>query len=83
MFYVYILKSLKSRKSYTGHTDNLKRRIVQHNSGLGAYSHKFAPWELIHRELFDSQEDAIKREKYLKSAVGRKWIKKQFQKFFE
>jgi len=76
MFYTYMLKSLKYRKFYTGHTDNLERRLKEHNSGTTVYSQRHKPWKIVYYESFGSEEESIKREKYLKSAAGRRWLKK-------
>ncbi len=66
MFYVYILKSKKDNKLYIGYTDNLKRRMEEHNSG-GNKSTKFRrPLELIYYEAYRSKADALIREKRLK-----------------
>jgi len=61
---------------YVGYTDDLKRRLKEHNNGKSAYSKRYRPWLLLYQEDFDNQIDAIKREKYLKSAAGRRWMKK-------
>lgn len=81
MFYVYILKSREADKSYVGHTDNLDRRMSEHNSGKHFYTKRYMPWEVLYVEEFENIEEAIKREKYLKTASGRRFIKKVFEKF--
>ena len=78
MAYVYILKSLSKDKFYVGSTDNLDRRPEEHNSGLSYYTKRFIPWRIVYQEKYDNIGDAIKREKYLKSAAGRRFIKKQY-----
>ncbi len=66
MFYVYILKSKKDNKLYIGYTDNLKRRMEEHNSG-GNKSTKFRrPLELIYYEAYKSEDDTKHREDMLK-----------------
>ena len=66
MFHVYVLKSNKDNNFYTGSTDNLIRRINEHNSGL-VYSTKHrCPFELIYCESYKSETDARIREKNLK-----------------
>ncbi|MBI5004793.1 MAG: GIY-YIG nuclease family protein [Candidatus Lloydbacteria bacterium] len=76
MAYVYILKSEKFPKTYVGSTTDLERRLKEHNSGKHNYTSKFLPWIIIHSEEYSLLAEARKREKYLKSAVGRKYIKK-------
>ncbi len=77
MYIVYVLKSSVANKSYVGFTDNLQRRLAEHNSGLSSFTKKYKPWNLIYRENFKNYDDAVKREKYLKSASGRKLVLKQ------
>lgn len=67
MYYVYILKSLKDGNIYTGYTNNLKRRIKQHKLGLVHSTKSRLPINLIYYEAYNSQKDAMEREKYLKS----------------
>lgn len=76
MEYVYILKSLFFRKTYTGHTSNLILRLIQHNSGYSKYTNKYKPWEIIYSEVCENSIKTRVREKYLKSSVGRRWIKR-------
>ncbi len=75
-YIVYILISRVARKTYVGHTNNLERRLEEHNIGKSLFSKRYKPWRIIYKELFSKEEDAIKKEKYLKSAAGRRWIKK-------
>ncbi len=78
---VYILSSTVTRKSYVGFTDNLDRRIKEHNSGDSYYTKRYAPWKVIYNEELNSQAEARNREKYLKSASGRRLVlKKIFNK---
>lgn len=66
MHYLYIIKSRKDNKLYTGFTSNLKRRIKEHNDGM-VYSTKFRrPFILIYYEAYSSEEDARSRESNLK-----------------
>lgn len=78
MYYSYILINSDRTKTYIGHTDNLNRRLKEHNSGNNKFTSKFGPWEVKHFEKFDELVHAIKREKYFKSCTGRKFIKKLF-----
>jgi len=76
MYFVYVLKSKVAKKSYVGITDSLKRRLVEHNSGKNFYTKRYKPWRLIYTEKFENREQARKREKYFKSAAGRRYLKK-------
>ena len=72
MFYTYVLYSLKTKKLYTGYTEDLKRRITEHNKGNGGYfSKRNKPFVLIFYEAFLSKSDALKQEKFYKSGYGR------------
>ena len=76
MFYTYIIQSEKDGSLYKGFTTNTENRLMEHNLGKSKYTSTKIPWKLIHIEKFDSQQQAVKREKYFKSAAGRRWIKK-------
>ena len=66
MFYVYILKSKKDNKFHTGSTNNLSRRMNEHNSGLVFSTKSRVPFELVYYEAYKSESDARHREKNLK-----------------
>ena len=71
MYYVYILKSLKTGKLYIGHSDNLDRRIEEHNTGRGGkYTRQNGPWKLVYSETHPDRSSAMKRERYLKGTKG-------------
>ncbi len=74
MYWVYVLKSEKFNKSYVGYTDNIDRRFMEHSTGKGRFTKTYLPWKLIHTETFADRFEAIKREKFLKSKVGRKFL---------
>ncbi|MEP6701050.1 MAG: GIY-YIG nuclease family protein, partial [Bacteroidota bacterium] len=75
MFTVYILYSATFNKIYIGYSSVLGQRVKSHNElATKGWTIKFRPWKVIHKELFESKHDALKREKQLKSAAGRKWI---------
>jgi putative endonuclease len=63
LFYVYILKSQKDGNLYIGSTDNLERRINEHNKGLVFSTSWRIPFELIYYEAYKSESDARYREK--------------------
>jgi putative endonuclease len=66
MYHVYLLKSKKNDSLYIGYTNDMKRRLKEHNSGLVGHTKKYLPWTLIYCESFTSLEDTKKREKSLK-----------------
>ncbi|MFG4002835.1 GIY-YIG nuclease family protein [Flavobacterium aquidurense] len=76
-FVVYILFSERFNKNYTGYTSNLIERFKSHNLlETKGYTLKFRPWEVIYVEFYNSKSEAMKREKYLKTGIGREFIKK-------
>jgi putative endonuclease len=76
MYYVYILKSLNDGSLYKGQTENFEVRLKQHNSGKSDYSSRRGSWKMVYFEEFETRKEALVREKYLKSAAGRKFIRK-------
>ncbi|MCF6353208.1 MAG: GIY-YIG nuclease family protein [Cyclobacteriaceae bacterium] len=78
-YFVYILKSEVNGKTYTGYTSDLEQRIKEHNSGKTKSIKPYIPYKLIYSEILNSKEEAIKREKYLKSGIGREFIKSILQ----
>ncbi|OGZ27440.1 MAG: hypothetical protein A2365_03115 [Candidatus Nealsonbacteria bacterium RIFOXYB1_FULL_40_15] len=75
MFFVYILKSLKNGKRYIGCTGKEPEiRIIEHNSGCNKWTRVNKPFKLIYKELYNSKTEALKRENFLKSGQGRKFI---------
>ena len=77
MFYfVYVLFSHKDKGLYTGFTDNLKRRIKEHNQKLVESTKNRTPFELIYFEGYKDKRAALEREKYLKTGWGRNYLKK-------
>jgi len=75
MYFVYLLKSKNSGKTYTGHTNNLERRLLEHQNNLSKYTKGRGPWILVYSEKFNSRSEAMKREKFLKSGKGRELLK--------
>ena len=77
-YWVYILRSYATGKLYIGHTSDLERRIMRHNSeeaGSRRYTHRQEGlWNLVYSEEKETRSEAMMREKYLKSGQGRKWI---------
>ena len=69
-YYIYILRSLKDGKLYTGHTSDLVERLLRHNEGRVKSTKNRRPLELIYFEEHDSRSSAMKRESYLKSPEG-------------
>ena len=75
MFFVYVLYSEPFNKIYVGYTSNLIERLKSHNElATKGWTIKFRPWQIIHKEVFESKLYAMRREKELKTAKGREWI---------
>ena len=77
-FFVYVIGNDISKKIYIGQTNNLEKRLLEHNEKFGNhYTAKFSGgWTLIYNEEFETRKEAIIREKQLKSYQGRRYIKK-------
>ncbi len=78
MFFVYVIGSKIRKYIYVGLTENVERRVGEHNKGKEKTTKPYLPFELIHREQFNTRIEARKREKQLKSGFGKEWIKKNF-----
>jgi len=75
MYWVYVLRSLKSKKRYVGSTSKEPlMRLKEHNAGVTKSTSPHRPYDLVYREIFDNKTDALKREKFLKSGQGRKYL---------
>jgi len=83
MFYVYILKSLKDGRNYVGYTNDLKRRVSEHNSGKVRVTRNRRPFRPIYYEAYCNQQDATEREKYFKTGWGRSHLKKVLKHYLE
>ena len=77
MWTVYVLKSEKQERLYVGMSENLNRRLSEHNSGKVFSTKAYRPWQIILTEEYLNSELARKREKYLKSGYGKMWLKKK------
>ncbi len=74
MYTVYILFSESIDRYYVGYTNDLERRLSEHNRKKGKYTDAGIPWEVAHIEMFDQKTKAKEREKYIKSRKSRKYI---------
>jgi len=81
MYYTYILQSKKDNQFYTGYTNNLEERLKLHNAGKVASTKNRLPVELIYYEVCLNQQDATHREKYLKTAWGKRFIKTRLKNY--
>lgn len=81
MYYVYILL-LKNLQLSTGFTKDLKRRTAEHKNGKVNFTKKRLPVKLVHYEAYLIKEDAQRREKYLKTTEGKRFLQQQLREFF-
>jgi putative endonuclease len=82
MFYVYVLRSCKDKNLYTGFTNDLKKRFSEHNNGKSLSTKNRIPFEIVYYEACKDEFDAKAREKYLKSGMGKRYIKNRLKRFF-
>ena len=73
--YVYVLRSLKDKYFYTGYTSDLENRVKEHNNGKVKSTRNRKPLELVYFEGSRNMDDALHREKYLKSTYGKRYIR--------
>ncbi|MFA4941620.1 MAG: GIY-YIG nuclease family protein [Patescibacteria group bacterium] len=76
MWVVYIIYSKHKNKTYTGSTNNFKRRFTQHNKGEVEATKLYKPWIPIYLEFYPNEKSARNREKELKTSPGRRYLKK-------
>ena len=73
MFTIYVIRSAHGRR-YIGYTENLARRLNQHNTGMSRFTSRDSNWQLVYKEEYPTRAEAIGREKWLKSGVGRDFL---------
>ncbi len=79
MFYVYILHSISSDHYYIGHTDNVEKRLKEHNNPKenSKYTSKHLPWELkLYFQVSEFRGDALRIERFIKNQKSSKFISK-------
>ena len=81
-YYTYVIQSIKDGNFYTGFTSDLRKRLQEHNKGNNISTKWRVPFMLIYYEACLDIEDAKRREKYLKSGIGKKYIKMRLKKYF-
>jgi putative endonuclease len=75
MFHVYVLRSQTTGHLYTGQTEDMERRLAEHNSNLATATKRRGPWDLIYRETYQTRSEAMRRERYLKTGRGREELR--------
>lgn len=82
-YYVYVLESLKDKKRYIGFTNNLKKRLEEHGKGLTFSTKPRLPFKPIYFEACTDYEDAKRREHYLKTTGGRRFLAKRLIAYYK
>ena len=77
MWHVYVLRSLKNGRLYTGSTSDLERRLREHQRGKNRYAKYAGPFELVYKEECGTRLEARQRELFLKSGQGRALLKQE------
>ncbi len=82
-YYTYVLLSLKDRKFYTGYTKDILNRVYEHKQGYCRSTQDRLPIRLIYYEACLNQRDALARERYLKSGMGKRYIRNRIKKYLK
>ena len=82
MFYTYIIESQCNGKWYYGHTENIERRVKDHNEGLNKSTKNRGPWLLIFARSFETKIEANRFELKLKKLKNKDYIRREFQDYF-
>ena len=75
MYFVYAIKSVNRNYIYAGLTNDIERRVAEHNAGKNKTTKPYRPFKLIYSESFSTKVEARKKEKYLKSGIGKEYLK--------
>jgi len=81
MYYTYVIRSRKDGRLYTGFTSDLRKRFKEHQRGRVRSTKGRGPFELIYYEACMNELDAIARERYLKSGMGKRYIRNRLKHF--
>jgi putative endonuclease len=81
-YYVYVLISERDGKFYIGYTDDLKKRLNDHNKEKVPSTKNRTPLKLVYYEACLNQQDATKREKYFKTTWGKRYINSRLEQYF-
>jgi predicted GIY-YIG superfamily endonuclease len=75
MVEVYVIESSTDQTWYTGMALNVQKRLADHNAGKNRFTKGHLPWQIIYLEIHPDWQTAREREKYLKSAAGKIWLR--------
>lgn len=79
-YFVYVLESYIDGRLYKGQTSDIEKRIIEHNSGKTKSTKGYKPWKLVYFETFETRDEAVIREKYFKTGIGREFLKEKLNK---
>jgi len=79
IYFTYVLVSEIDKSWYIGYSSNLEKRLIDHNSGKTITTNRKKPWKILYYEVSFNKEDAIAREKYLKSGMGSRYLKNRLK----
>ena len=80
-YYIYVLRSRLDGKFYTGFTSDIENRLNEHNSGKVSSTKRRVPFEIIYFEFCLNIDDALHREKYLKTTYGKRYLKNRLKNY--
>ena len=81
MWYTYVLQSKVNKQFYTGSTKDLRKRFQQHSDGKSTFTKSYRPYALIYYEACTNEADARSRELFLKSGMGKRYLKNRLKRF--
>ena len=81
MYYIYVLRNKLSGRLYTGFTSDLRKRLISHYNRESKYTSSSGPYELVYYEACVYVTDAMAREVYLKSGMGKRYLKNRIKRF--
>lgn len=81
-YYTYVLRNMTNGEWYTGCMNDLKHRLREHKDHLRGYTKHNGPYEMIYQETCFDKKDAYAREKYLKTGMGKRYIRNRLQHYF-
>ena len=79
MFTVYAILSLKDGRVYVGYSENVNRRLKEHNAGDCRSTKGYRPWKLVFEERVETLGEALKLEKYYKTGSGKEKLKRKIK----
>ena len=83
MYYTYVIYTKIGNHFYYGYTEDLKKRISDHQKGKSRYTKRYVDWKLIYYEACLNKKDAKRRELYLKTTEGRRMIKLRLREYLK